>query len=686
MKHLMSLLVAGFALAVPAFAAQTYYVSKSGDDAWDGKAPAWDGTHGPKATIRVAVGLADEGDTVSVGAGVYGDEQGYVAKADASDYYNCRVLIGKSITLVAPEGRDRTVIVGRLDTTDSQVGDNAIAGVLILEDAASARVEGFTFRDCASNKSKKGAAVLYTGGYKGLTGMPWIVDCAAENCRCYLGTFAQVNVARTIVRDCHTIGSCSVGAEANFVHCVFSYVSDGTSSAPLHDNPALRGGDYVVNCTFARLGSSTAVNGNAPTYMYNCVVTENASTASDEVRAGSIFNCVAAIDSATHFKAATGNSGENYAYFYQIAAPLLDDYRPVASLAAFNFVTPAKAATLGDPKWLADIPEEFRWKDVYGTAFEAKDGHICAGAVQTTMTPVAGFATSSASIDGRSPYRPRKGRDVKSYVMSDEWPRLYTLSNRFEQAGGVYHYYFGSMAGVQRLPEKDGSALFMPKRGEFVDNILARQATTNLWVKKSGNDTTGDGSEQNPFLTIQKAVDVVPNTNTAYAIIHVGPGDYADGGKTYGSDAIKTRVAVTQGSAFIAIRSTDGAEKTIIRGQKGSGEGGLGTDAVRCVKFANGQTQLQGFTLTDGYGHSDDSVVSSGGTAVYGASERSSRIASSRTTTAATRSSTTACYLGVWSRTMALRRRSRPPRSSRVLRRRRSTRSSLTIVARTWWS
>jgi len=50
-----------------------FYVDLAGDDGWDGLAPAWDGQHGPKATIQAAIESTAyyEGDEVVVADGVY---------------------------------------------------------------------------------------------------------------------------------------------------------------------------------------------------------------------------------------------------------------------------------------------------------------------------------------------------------------------------------------------------------------------------------------------------------------------------------------------------------------------------------------------------------------------------------------------------------------------------------------
>lgn len=58
----------------------------------------------------------------------------------------------------------------------------------------------------------------------------------------------------------------------------------------------------------------------------------------------------------------------------------------------------------------------------------------------------------------------------------------------------------------------------------FADASLAQM----LYVNKSGNDTTGDGSIRKPYLTISQAINVCGDS--AYEkryTIHVGPGDYS---------------------------------------------------------------------------------------------------------------------------------------------------------------
>ncbi len=61
-----------YALSIrPAIGVQYYVDPVAGDDAWDGLSAAWDGSHGPKATIRAAVEAASDGDAVVLAPGLY---------------------------------------------------------------------------------------------------------------------------------------------------------------------------------------------------------------------------------------------------------------------------------------------------------------------------------------------------------------------------------------------------------------------------------------------------------------------------------------------------------------------------------------------------------------------------------------------------------------------------------------
>ena len=54
-------------------------------------------------------------------------------------------------------------------------------------------------------------------------------------------------------------------------------------------------------------------------------------------------------------------------------------------------------------------------------------------------------------------------------------------------------------------------------------------ADATIYVTKSGNDSTGDGTSAKPYATIQKAVDSFPkNLGGFIGTIHIGPGTYSE--------------------------------------------------------------------------------------------------------------------------------------------------------------
>lgn len=144
---------------------------------------------------------------------------------------------------------------------------------------------------------------------------------------------------------------------------------------------------------------------------------------------------------------------------------------------------------------------------------------------------------------------------------------------------------------------------------------LASSATT-YYVKKTGSDETGDGSEGNPYLTIQKAVNSL--TSDGHTII-VGPGEYGESEGTRvgnGTDKCLTRLYVTR---RVRIKSSDGPAATYIVGRHSTNANGLGEDAVRCVTFYFGnRALLEGFTLRDGATwYTDSNNVANRGGAVH---------------------------------------------------------------------
>ena len=50
----------------------------------------------------------------------------------------------------------------------------------------------------------------------------------------------------------------------------------------------------------------------------------------------------------------------------------------------------------------------------------------------------------------------------------------------------------------------------------------------DVYVAKTGSDATGTGTQERPFLTIQKAIDTFPRIQTGKVRIHISPGRYEE--------------------------------------------------------------------------------------------------------------------------------------------------------------
>jgi len=108
--------------------ATDYYVNGStGNDLWDGRAPEWDGIHGPKSTIQAGIHTAVAGDTVTVADGTYTGPGNKNLDFD-----------GKAITLRSANGAASTII----DCENSGRGVRFDSG-----ESATAVLDGFTIEN-----------------------------------------------------------------------------------------------------------------------------------------------------------------------------------------------------------------------------------------------------------------------------------------------------------------------------------------------------------------------------------------------------------------------------------------------------------------------------------------------------------------------------------------------------------
>ena len=92
------------------------------------------------------------------------------------------------------------------------------------------------------------------------------------------------------------------------------------------------------------------------------------------------------------------------------------------------------------------------------------------------------------------------------------------------------------------------AALFRQK-----SDVLTQDVT--VYVTKSGNDSSGEGTSAKPYLTVQKALDSIPKNLGGYvATVHIGPGTYDEelfienfhGGRVTLTGATTTTVTFTK--------------------------------------------------------------------------------------------------------------------------------------------
>lgn len=91
-----------------------------------------------------------------------------------------------------------------------------------------------------------------------------------------------------------------------------------------------------------------------------------------------------------------------------------------------------------------------------------------------------------------------------------------------------YNYLMQQVNAAQQAAQEIGSAfegLTANEIGAVPSSMLLPQII-NVYVSKTGNDNTGDGSQGNPFLTIQKAVDTFSRIISGAVTINIGAGQY----------------------------------------------------------------------------------------------------------------------------------------------------------------
>ena len=138
-----------------AVVATTYYVNgTNGLNGFDGLAPVWDGTHGPKRTIQAGINAATHGDTVELADGTY---KGFGNRDIDTN--------GKAITLTSANGAESTII----DCEGSDVDPHR--GIYIhLGERQDTVIDGLTIKNGYFVAGGASGIYVYNSG-------PTIVNC-----------------------------------------------------------------------------------------------------------------------------------------------------------------------------------------------------------------------------------------------------------------------------------------------------------------------------------------------------------------------------------------------------------------------------------------------------------------------------------------------------------------------------
>jgi formylglycine-generating enzyme required for sulfatase activity len=116
-------------------------------------------------------------------------------------------------------------------------------------------------------------------------------------------------------------------------------------------------------------------------------------------------------------------------------------------------------------------------------------------------------------------------------------------------------------------------------------DVLDPVSNVTVYVAKNGSDTTGDGTQAKPFVTIGKAVKAA----AAGARILVGPGTYAE--------------RVEYAGKSLRIHSSEGPASTVLQGAAGN--------TVVYIDAAATNAELRGFKITGGTGRPSPSSYGS---------------------------------------------------------------------------
>lgn len=579
------------ALAAAPATATEWFVATNGLDSADGRSEAT-----AFLTIQKAVDSAEAGDTVTVLPGIY--DSGYKQVSAYSYYHRQRVYIDKNLTLRSRDGADVTHIVGAWDSSATGMGDNAVRCIAVSNNVTAVTIQGFTIRDGATRLANNGGDTsanraggvlqMHSNALPEQASHVVVKDCTITGCvGTRGGALYGVTAVRCRITDNKATNAGAAARQCRLYNCLVA--RNAPTGAGGNSIGAVAYGFDAVNCTVAYNECDGFNNCNMNTGVYatpcanermlNCVVVGNAGSVAN-VSMAKLFNSVVDVSMTSNSVQAVNTSGTfNTVY----VAPAAGDYRLVSTTVAVTR-NPATAN-------FGDRASDYVSTDLDGNEHAATP--LC-GCYAEAVTPVgAGWVWFEKPSEGTIYVDGVAATATKTnYLSAAVWPKTYNVTYVPADGRGLVCWTYD---GGARFPTLAGDFHLLPSSGTKAVKF-ASVVGDAVYVSPEGDDDTGDGTEANPWKTLQKGAD------KGGRLVIAAAGTYATGGAV--ASGLSARVALT--NAAVRIIAPDGPEKTIIAGAADpspvvANDLGLGPNAVRCVYVGALQTAVQGFTLTGGH-------------------------------------------------------------------------------------
>lgn len=580
-------LLGGLLLCAAIAEGATVYVAKHGhDDTGDGS------FENPFLTIQKGVDEAGSGDVVNVGEGDFSDV-GRVMTLEGLEVPTV-VVISKKITLQGA-GRGKTYITGAYGDGTSGFADTGVGArrcVYCLKEGANSDIRDVTLRNGATvrantsvnNDVDLGGGVVCKEGYSLYLYDSEIVDCRAGEgaaisrdvraCRCRFAGNKAKGDSQVCYRNSYTLnclfennGRSSSGSS------IFTYVQDYT----------------VVNCTFVSNAVSFvfSVNDSKVCRAFNCLVCDQA------VRP--LSGDDAKYELRHVVQTAAGGSIERYSAQGCVSGVLkeLQYFSPAAGI--WDSVEGNSIVGKGDIAYVTEAVTGFPASEIttdYNGKPRSCEGRVSVGCFEpqsVRKAPVANFYLAGGA-------KVVEGETVADSAVGGRWGAVSGTGQvrvGFTGTGELFGYVVSNVGGVSgggsyttsRFPDNNSdNGFWLTPTAGGVMTIAAIPATEVIWVDDDADENLQTGAMESPFRTIAAALEAVEPRG----LIKVKPGQYAEGAAGVSGNRYRINL-----SKDVAIRSTDGAGKTILNGG----------DDIAAIVFSGDNSRyghVQGFTLTGG--------------------------------------------------------------------------------------